>query len=322
MSIAKSLRKSGRLAMFSKGLGNLLNSLNQDDSLDEYLKAAAQTQNKIKKRFTSDPVIDKTTETDENGISFDVLGDIGADFTGNYEDANRGGLSDIADFVMKNLGNDVPANVKESALSGLDLTRQSMNKATPKKEAEKLYEIGVNEGLYDASGKEIVPPREKKPEEKYYKEGAWVLDENDELVWEPNENYKPPDPTGDDYYKDPTRLQGEVQEAISKISLIKSAKAGPDGMFKVPDPYGLGVYELTQEELTTLKEQVKNRYKSETNQLVKSQGLDDAVEDIRKLLKAHESDLDKSIEKFKELNPDYDKKKLQILKDYFTLELL
>lgn len=327
MGIAKSLRKSGRLSSFAQGLSSVLNSLSQDDSLEQYLQQVDSVRSKIGKRFTSDPYADRTTEVDENEMSFDILGDIGANQTGDYAGANQKSLGDIADFVMKSLGSKVDQNVKSSALSGLDLFRQSMT--PPQKKPGEIKAVNPEYDVYQ-DGKMIKAGDKKSGPKKEFKgisaKGYWEVDNSDpanpQLKWIENEDYKA-DPTGkDDSYADFSRLIGEVGEGIGKINLIKTAKQNEKSkLFQVPDPFGLGNYELTQEELNTLKEQVKTIYSDKAITLVTQQGLQPAVEDIRAILKKENNDINKAITKFKELNPDFTPDQIRILKDYFTLFL-
>jgi len=343
MGIAKSLRKSGRLGQFAKGLSDVFNQLAGDDSLEEYLKEVARTKGMIKGRYDYQPNKEKQSAVESTFSDPFLFG--GQDNlrrttaldnldqmpdTELNPDANKKALGDIAEFVLTSLANQkVKPEIKSSAISGLDLFRQAMTPGT--KEKSKLFELSAGERLVDETGKVIVPGEDKKKDLKLTDQfkgisakGYWEVDysdpDNPQLVWKANPDYKS-DADANDSYADFSKLIGEVSEGIGKIQLIKTAKSNKEGMFTVPDPYGLGTYELTQEELTTLKEQVKNQYTDKAVTLVTQQGLDPAVKDIRKLLKAHDNDLDKSIEAFKKLNPEFSEDQIRILKDYFTLFL-
>lgn len=345
MGIAKSLRKAGRLGSFASGLKAALGELNKDDSLDQYLQLVGDLRNKIGQRFDPRANKDKISMTDATfndpflmsqspDMREMLLQNIEREpdkVAADTETASRESLTDIANFVIDSLGKypDVSADIKSSALSGLDLFRQS--KIPGKKEKPELFEISETEGLYDATGKEIVPPRKKpgstKVTDKFKgisAKGYWEVDDSDpanpQLKWIDNPSYKP-DVVGGDNYADFSGLIGELNEGIGRIQLIKSAKS-KDGKFTVPDPYGLGTYELTQDELTTLKEQVKKQYSDKAIKLTTQQGLNPAVEDVRKILKANGNDLEAAIDKFKELNPGFTDDQIRILTDYFTLFLL
>lgn len=250
-------------------------------------------------------------------------------------DFNKAGsqsLTDIAEFVMSSLGKKgVDPNLMKSAVEGLSLYRSSL--IPGKEETPKLHELSEGERLVDATGKVIVDSQKKDKgvsvNDKFKGisgKGYWEVDYSDpanpQMKWVENKDYKSDAVGGGDEYKDPSKLLGDISEAISKVQLIKSAKQGKDGLFTVPDPYGLGTYQLNQEELTTLKEQVKNRYTSEAVTLTTQQGLQSAVEDIRSILDKNGKNLEGAIAKFKELNPDIDEDQLRILEDYFTLLLL
>jgi hypothetical protein len=349
MGIAKSLRKAGYLSMLGKGIGDVLNKMATDDAMNQYLQSVAETKKKVGSRFEPQPNADKTAMTDamfdpffqggppmRRELAMQNVQQAPDTVQPNLKAAGNQSLNDIADFVISSLGKkNVDPNTMKSAVEGLSLYRSSL--IPPKEEKPKLYEINENEGLYDATGKEIVSPRKKnnvKVGDQFkgvsargYYEVDYSDPNNPGLKWVPNPDYK----VGgsgkgkDDEYKDPSKLIGEVSEAISKVQMIKSAKQNKSGNYSVPDPYGLGTYELTQQELTTLKEQVKNRYTSEAVTLYTQQGLTNAVEDIRAILnktgKTTEN-LPKALAKFKELNPDVTDDQLRILEDYFTLELL
>jgi hypothetical protein len=351
MGIAKSLRKSGYLSMLASGLADVLNKMNEDDSENEYLRQVADTKQKVSGRFQPQPNADKKAMIDSLSDPFFQGGppmrrelamkNVQQEPDTVQPDLNAAGnqsLNDIADFVISNLGKkNVDPNTMKSAVEGLSLYRSSL--IPPKPEKKNLKAVNPEFNVIDENtGQIIIPGKEKKNNVKVgdqfkgvsargYYEVDYSDPNNPGLKWVPNPDYK----VGgsgkgkDDEYKDPSKLIGEVSEAISKVQMIKSAKPNKSGNYSVPDPYGLGTYELTQQELTTLKEQVKNRYTSEAVTLYTQQGLTNAVEDIRAILnktgKTTEN-LPKALAKFKELNPDVTDDQLRILEDYFTLELL
>jgi len=343
MGIAKSLRKAGRLSSFGKGLSDVLNSITQEDSQEKYMELVNQVANKMKGRFEGQPnperqsMSESTFEdpflTSRSGMSRDLMLKNIMNEPEKTPDpmANKKALGDIAEFVLSSLGKKgVDENIKQSAISGLDLFRQSL---APDKKQTKLKGINPEYDVYDETTGKLVKEGDQKtagmkPGDKFKgisAKGYWEVDNSDpanpQLVWKDNPDYKP-DPTGKDSYADFSKLIGEVGEGIGKINLIKTAKQDAKSkLYSVPDPFGLGNYELTQEELNTLKEQVKTIYSDKAITLTTQQGLQPAVEDIRKLLKKENNNLDKAMKKFSEFNPDVTPDQIRILKDYFTLFL-
>lgn len=345
MGIAKSLRKAGRLSSFGKGLSDVLNSITQEDSLDQYLQLVNQKAGDIRGRFEGQPNPERQSMFESTFNDPFLMGRSGGDREfllqnilnepGKTPDpmANKKALGDIAEFVLSSLGKKgIDENLKQSSISGLDLLRQSL--APDKKAGPKLKGINPEYDVYDETTGKLVKEGDQKPTtmktgDKFKgisAKGYWEVDNSDpanpQLKWIENEDYKP-DPTGkDDSYADFSKLIGEVGEGIGKINLIKTAKQDSKSkLFNVPDPFGLGNYELTQEELNTLKEQVKTIYSDKAITLVTQQGLQPAVEDMRLILKKENNNINKAISKFKELNPDFTPDQIRILKDYFTLFL-
>jgi hypothetical protein len=338
MGIAKSLRKSGHLSMLAKGLADIFNKLNEDDSENEYLRQVADTKQKVSGRFQPQPNQEKAGMI--GNIVDDPFMQLGGELRRNtglqnierqpnekvdFDKAESQSLNDIAELILSGLGKKVDPNTMKTAVEGLNLYRSSL--IPKKKEPLDLMSIDQGDVVIDKkTGKEVYKNPPKKEEEDnqwgFSAKGYWERQNDGSIKYVPNKDYKSDAAgTGDDY-KDPSKLIGDISEAISKVQLIKSAKQGKDGLFSVPDPYGLGTYQLNQEELTTLKEQVKNRYTSEAVTLTTQQGLTDAVEDVRAILNKNGKNLDDALAKFKELNPDIDDDQLRILEDYFTLLLL
>lgn len=141
-----------------------------------------------------------------------------------------------------------------------------------------------------------------------------------------------------DYGKD----IGEVSEGIKKVSDVKNAKwldktelARQGYDWKGGDLGGAYVLDgklyYSDKELNDYKENVKAPYVSNAVKMSHEQGLDNAVEELRKGIESYknkhngkidEKALDDRINKFKEKNPDLSPDDENILRNYFHLLIL
>jgi hypothetical protein len=350
---AQAVRRSNRLEPFKRGLENFVNNLQQESALDEFLKEVAGTKTKVGSRFDLQPNAEKNqminnTETDpflQFGNQFrreTALNNINATpNTVNDPRANQKAMGDIAEFVMQEIGKrrNLPEGSFNQALQGLDLFRQS--KTTPEKkrntvkvrEGESVFDVETGKELFGRNKTEKPPTVESK-----FKgisaRGYWSVEQDDQgnpsLKWNDNPNFKPSYVGGkEDNLPDYSKQLGDLNEAISKIKMMKMAKQDKStGLYKVADPNSLGQYDLTAEELTTAKEQVKKQYSNVPITMITQQGLQNAVGDVKQILskkgdgKPSLDDLDDALQQFKQLNPNYTDEDIRLLNDYFTFFLL
>lgn len=343
---AQAVRRSNRLEPFKKGLENFVNNLQQESALDEFLKGVSGTKNKIGSRFEMQPNAEKqsmieTTEDDpflQFGNQFrrsSALNNLNlTPDTVNDPQANQKAIGDIAEFVMQELGKrkNLPEGTYEDALQGLDLFRQSKVPGEKKRNLEKLSEGQI---LIDTdTGKEISKnPKTDKGKAKEFgfsAKGYWQAQDDGSFKFIANPDYKPSYVGGkEDELPDYSKQLGELNEAISKIKMMKMAKQDPSTkLYKVADPNSLGQYDLTGEELTTAKEQVKKQYSNVPITMITQQGLQNAVGDIKKILSKQGNgvptldNLEEALQQFKKINPNYTDDDIRLLNDYFTFFLL
>jgi len=345
MGIAKSLRKANNLNQFAQGLGAVLNHYLGDKSMSDLMNAVTDVGKKMESRFQPQPGPEKinmmNNQLTDPFLQSPVREEAALNNVQNTpntainENAPQQSKGDIANFILSQIGKNVPADQLNEALTGLKLKRESL--LPPETEKMDLFATDPTKDVFDEKTGKLIRPGKEKPEKKtkyrdFSQKGYWDVTDPDNPVWVPNKNYKPESTGTGDKYSDPTKLLGKVNEAIAKIQMMKKAKFNPKtGYFDVPDPYGVGFLEMTQDELTQVKNQVKSGFEAEALDLINSQGLQDAVKDIDQILitdpktgktrDRSSKNLDSALKKFLELNPDF-KDSEDILRDYFRFKLL
>lgn len=157
-------------------------------------------------------------------------------------------------------------------------------------------------------------PKQKQTNINFSARGYWDVSDPKNPKWIPNPEYRL---SKEDEQPDYSRLIGEVNEGIETIrNLNKTAQFEGDN---VSFTDGSDQFNMTVQQFKAYKEKKKNPFKQPALQMINQQGLDNAVKDIRQLLKS-EGSLDAALSKFIELNGDsFDDEDIRLLRDYFTL---